>query len=129
MEPQLSKDGFLIVLQDGTPLCRISGHGAVRYRQEDISGQEQEAAQNRVTDLAGGVAKYKYMNLMENSSPLKTDGLDEDYRLLANFNGIVLAGHATKYGVQFVTWDRDYDKTGVSPRWLKWHHNGFNLQP
>jgi len=85
------------------PLCQISDHGTIRCRPKDISGQEQEAALNRVTDLAGEVANY--MNLMENSLPLKANGLDENYRLLADYNGTVLADHATKYGIQFVTWD------------------------
>ena len=40
-------------------------------------------------------------------------GLDSDYRILADFGGTVLAGSPSKYGVQFVTWDWDYDRTGV----------------
>jgi len=35
------------------------------------------------------------------------------YRILADFGGTVLAGSPSKYGVQFVTWDWDYDRTGV----------------
>jgi hypothetical protein len=54
------------------------------------------------------------MKLMDAAPLLKAQGLDETYRLLADFNGVVLAGHATRYGVQFVTWDWDYEKTGVT---------------
>ena len=40
-----------------------------------------------------------------NAAPLlKAQGLDEEYRLLADFNGVVLAGHPSRLGVQFVTW-------------------------
>ena len=39
------------------------------------------------------------------------NSLTGDYRLLADFNGVVLAGHPTRYGVQFVTWERSSDRT------------------
>ena len=54
------------------------------------------------------------MRLMDTAPILQVDGLDENYQLLADFSGVVLAGHATQYGVQFVTWDWDYEKTGVT---------------
>ena len=50
---------------------------------------------------------------MEAAPQLKASGLDGDYRILADFGGTVLAGSPSKYGVQFVTWDWDYDRTGV----------------
>ena len=34
--------------------------------------------------------------------------------MLADFNGVVLAGTQGKYGVEFVTWDWDYDRKGLS---------------
>ena len=37
-----------------------------------------------------------------------------DYRLLAEFNGVVLVGHPTQYGVQFVTWERAREGTGLN---------------
>mgnify|MGYP000783056170 CR=1 FL=1 len=37
-----------------------------------------------------------------------------DYRLLADFNGTVLAAHPTRLGVQFVTWDWSCDRTGLN---------------
>ena len=55
----------------------------------------------------------EYMTAMEAAPQLKASGLDGDYRILADFGGTVLAGSPSKYGVQFVTWDWDYDRTGV----------------
>ena len=57
----------------------------------------------------------EYMTALEKAPLLKARALDEDFRLLAEFNGIVLAGRETKkgYGYKFVTWQRDYDGTGV----------------
>ena len=50
---------------------------------------------------------------MERAPKLQATGLEGDYRILADFGGTVLAGAPSKYGVQFVTWDWDYDRTGV----------------
>ena len=55
----------------------------------------------------------EYMAILETAPRLKASGLDGDYRILADFGGTVLAGSPSKYGVQFVTWDWDYDRTGV----------------
>jgi hypothetical protein len=40
--------------------------------------------------------------------------LHQGYKILADFNGTVLAGTHGKYGVEFVTWDWDHDRKGVS---------------
>ena len=56
----------------------------------------------------------KYMKLLETAPPLKADGLADGYRVLAEFNGTVLAGTETRLGAQFVTWARDYDRSGVN---------------
>ena len=42
---------------------------------------------------------------MEAAPKLTASGLTGDYRLLADFNDVVLAGHPTQYGVQFITWE------------------------
>ena len=57
----------------------------------------------RATDLACTVREY--MTLLEQAPPLQAQSLTGDYRLLADFNGAVLAAHPTRLGVQFVTWD------------------------
>ena len=51
---------------------------------------------------------------METAPQPEASGLEGDYRILADFNGTVLAGSHSKYGVQFVTWDWDYGRTGVT---------------
>ena len=105
-------NGLLPILADGLPLCRISETGSVRYRDADIGSVEREDALHEVTQTAETVSEY--MKLMDAAPLLKAQGLDETYRLLADFNGVVLAGHSSRLGVQFVTWDWDYDRTGVS---------------
>ena len=96
----------------GLSLCQISDNGSVRYRDEDIGCAEREDALHQVTQEVETVSEY--MRLMDAAPLLKAQGLDEDYRQLADFNGYVLAGHPTRYGVQFVTWQWSYEKTGVA---------------
>ena len=102
----------LPVLWNGAPLCRITGKGSVFYRREDADTPQAEDALFRVEDIAAKTLEY--MTTMESAPQLKASGLDGDYRILADFGGTVLAGTPSKHGVQFVTWDWDYDRTGVS---------------
>ena len=99
------------ILWNNAPLCRITGRGSVFYRREDVDTPQAEDALFRVEDIAAKALEY--MTAMESAPQLKASGLDGDYRILAGFGGTVLAGAPSKYGVQFVTWDWDYDRTGV----------------
>lgn len=45
---------------------------------------------------------------------MRAQGLTGDFRVLADFNGTVLAGHQTKFGIHFVTWDRDFRWIGLN---------------
>ena len=98
------------VLWNGAPLCRITGKGSVFYRREDADTSQAEDALYRVEDIAAKTLEY--LTAMEFAPQLKASGLDEDYRILADFGGTVLAGAPSKYGVQFVTWDWDYHTLG-----------------
>ena len=101
----------LPVLWNGTPLCRITGKGSVFYRRKDADTPQAEDALYRVEDIAAKTLEY--MTAMEAAPQLKASGLDGDYRILADFGGTVLAGHPTERGVQFVTWEWDFDREGV----------------
>ena len=96
---------------NGTPLCRITGKGSVFYRREDTDTPQAEDALYRVEDIAAKTLEY--MTAMEAAPQLKASGLDGDYRVLADFGSAVLAGHPTERGVQFVTWEWDFDREGV----------------
>ena len=84
----------------------------IQHRREDADTPHAEAALYRVEDIAAKTLEY--ITAMEAAPQLKASGLDGDYRILADFGGTVLAGSPSKHGVQFVTWDWDYDRTGVS---------------
>ena len=101
----------LPVLWNGTPLCRITGKGSVFYRREDADTPQAEDALFRVEYIAAKTLEY--MTAMEAAPRLKASGLDGDYRILADFSDAVLAGHPSERGVQFVTWEWDWDRKGV----------------
>ena len=81
------------------------------YRREDTDTPQAEDALFRIEDIAAKTLEY--MTAMESAPQLKASGLDEDYRILADFGDTVLAGTPSKYGVQFVTWEWDFDRKGV----------------
>jgi len=105
------EDGLLPVELDGQRLCRATESGEIRYQKEDVSGDSRGTALERVTDIAKATAEY--MGQMETAPQLTASGLTGDYRLLADFNDTVLAGHPTQYGVQFVTWERVQNRTAL----------------
>ena len=105
------KDGFLPIEYDGANLCRVNGKGDVLYHEADAEGRERQAALHRVIGVANEVDEY--MRLMEKAPHLEATGLSGDYRILADFRNTVLAGHPTKHGIQFITWEWSFDRTGV----------------
>ena len=104
-------DGLLPVELDGRRLCLATENGGVRYREEDIANDSRRTALDRVTTVARTTSEY--MSQMETAPQLAASGLEGDYRVLADFNDIVLAGHPTQYGHQFVTWERVQDRTAL----------------
>ena len=108
----LEEDGLLPVEWNGRILCRVTESGVVRHDPTWVDTSRAKAALAQVTEAAGTVMEY--MTILENAPPLKADGLADGYRVLAEFNGTVLAGTETLLGAQFVTWARDYDRSGVN---------------
>ena len=92
-------------------LCRVSGKGSVLYRQENVDSVRTQDALQSVIDTAKMTSEY--MAILESAPRLKASGLTGDYRVLADFSSAVLAGHPTERGVQFVTWEWDFDRKGV----------------
>ena len=105
------EDHHLPVSVEKGRLCRISGKGSVLYRQENVDNIRAQDALQTVIDTVKMTSEY--MAILETAPRLKASGLDGDYRSLADFGGTVLAGHPTERGVQFVTWEWDFDREGV----------------
>ena len=105
------EDHHLPVCWEKGRLCRISGRGSVLYRQENMDSIRTQNALQSVIDTAKMTSEY--MAILETAPRLKASGLTGDYRVLADFGSAVLAGHPTERGVQFVTWEWDFDRKGV----------------
>ena len=110
-ETKPPEDCHLPILWNDAPLCRITGKGSVYYRREDTDTPQAEDALFRIEDIAAKTLEY--MTAMETAPRLKATDLTGDYRILADFGDAVLAGHPTERGVQFVTWEWDFDHKGV----------------
>ena len=105
------EDHHLPVCWEKGRLCRISGKGSVLYRQENVDSIRAQDALQSVIDIAKTTSEY--MTILETAPLLKASGLTGNYRVLADFGSAVLAGHPTERGVQFVTWEWDFDREGV----------------
>ena len=105
------EDHHLPVCVEKGRLCRVSGRGSVLYRQENVDNIRTQDALQTVIDTVKMTSEY--MAILETAPRLKASGLHGDYRVLADFGDAVLAGHPTERGVQFVTWEWDFDREGV----------------
>ena len=105
------EDHHLPVSVEKGRLCRISGKGSVLFRQERVDDLGAQDALQTVIDTAKMTSEY--MAILEIAPRLKASGLHGDYRVLADFGSAVLVGHPTERGVQFVTWEWDFDREGV----------------
>ncbi len=110
IEPSVG--GRLGVWLDDHPICEVDQIGGITYRSDNIPTPEYVAAKDKAYRIVCTTAEY--MRQMEQAPPLKASGLEGRYKVLADFNGTVLAGTQGKYGMEFVTWDWDYDRKGVS---------------
>lgn len=117
----LRREGFQVnhflgdrleVLRDGQMLCKVIGIAGVTCRASDIDTPERMEANFKAQEIAMTTADY--MRKMEQAPPLEVSSLRDQYRVLADFGNTVLAGSYGKYGVEFVTWDWDHDRKGVS---------------
>lgn len=115
---QLRQEGFTVgtVTEDLLPvkwadydLCQVKSNGAILFK--DMSSTEMASALNQAAGIV--ITTSEYLHLCDKAPDLKADSLHDPYKLLADFNGAVLAGIPSKYGVQFVTWQWSYDRASL----------------
>ena len=111
LDARLLDDGLLHVSWNEKPLCSVDRDGIVRFRPADITGPEVDRQLRTVIQAAGQVKEY--MRIFERAPTLKVVGLDDTYKVLADFGDAVLAGRSCKTGAKFVTWEWDFDRQGV----------------
>ena len=104
-------DGLTHIRWNEKPLCSVDRDGIVRFRPADITGQEVDRQLRTVTQTAAQVKEY--MQIFDRAPALKAVGLEDTYKVLADFGDAVLAGQLGKKGARFVTWEWDFDRQGV----------------
>ena len=102
-------ENLLPVEKDSHRLCNVNVHGSVSYDPDNVRRHGLEDALSQARQIAKETLTY--MRQMEQAPPLTAEGLAGDYRLLAEFNGTVLAGHPTQFGMEFITWNRLRDQS------------------
>ena len=98
--------GLLPIEKDAHRVCNVNTHGNVSYDPDHVRRNGLEDALDHVRCIADETLAYTKQ--MAIAPPLAANGLSGDYRLLAEFDNIVLAGHEREggYGVEFITWER-----------------------
>lgn len=83
------EDHHLPVSWNGNYLCRISVTGSVLYRQQNVDAS---GAQTKLQEVIG-IAKStsEYMTMLERAPQLQANGLEGNYRILADFGDAVKA--------------------------------------
>ena len=111
LDARLLEDGLIHVRWNKQPLCSVDRDGIVRFRPADITGPEVDRQLRTVIQTAGHVKEY--MRIFERAPALKAIGLEDSYKVLADFGDAVLAGQLGKKGAKFVSWEWDFDRQGV----------------
>ena len=111
LDARLLDDGLTHIRWNEKPLCSVDRDGIVRFRPADITGPEVDRQLRTVIQTAGHVKEY--MRIFERAPALKAIGLEDTYKVLADFGDAVLAGQLGKKGARFVTWEWDFDRQGV----------------
>lgn len=114
IESTAREDKRLEVSLHGRPVLSVTPAGDVFLLP---TGSDSEAASELHHQVAAAADEvYSYVEVVQNTPLLRASGLHEEFHLLADFGGAVLAGQEREngQGYQFVTWVWDYDHTGVS---------------
>ncbi len=92
LDAKLLEDGLIHIRWKEKPLCSVDRDGIVRFRPADITGPEVDKQLRTVIQTAGHVKEY--MRIFERAPTLKAVGLDDTYKVLADFGDAVLAGRS-----------------------------------
>ena len=111
---EIQKDRRLEVFLHDQPALFVPAKSDVFLLPEMSGSEEAGDLYHEVARTADEV--WAYVEAVPTAPPLRAGGLSEEFRLLADFGGAVLAGRdrGPDWGYQFITWTWDYGRTGVS---------------
>lgn len=104
------QDGHLTVILNDRTVCEVCKIGGIEY--SGIATPELLAAEDTVYGIVSLTAGY--MRQMDQAPPLAVSNLKADHKVLADFNGTILAGAYGKDGIEFTTWDWGLNREDVS---------------
>lgn len=99
------------ILINGRSVCHVEPSGDMCIFPGDLRSPEGDELYHKVAPFSQMVKEY--LTAIERAPLLKATALDEDFRLLAEYNGAVLAVLDTEFGYKFATWERDFEGTGL----------------
>ena len=94
LDARLLEDGLIHVRWNEKPLCSVDRDGIVRFRPADITGPEVDRQLRAVMQTTAQVKEY--MRIFERAPALKAIGLEDTFKVLADFGDAVLAGQLGK---------------------------------
>ena len=111
---EIQMDRRLEVFLHGQPVLFVSPKSEVFLLPEMSGNETANDLYHEVAQTADEV--FAYVEAVQTAPLLHASGLSEEFHLLADFGGAVLAGRdcGPDRGYQFVTWTWDYGRTGVS---------------
>ena len=114
IETSLADTQKLDILLRGRPVLFVSSNSDIFLLPAGSQNEEASELYHQVAMVADEV--YEYVEAMQGTPILHASGLNEEFHLLADFGGAVLAGREREngQGYQFVTWTWDYVRRGVS---------------
>lgn len=108
-----TEKGATSVLAEGKQICKISERGAVLIGKEDMQAEEAEKLRKDIIEISDKVCEY--VELLERAPQVQSDSGNKDFKLLSQFNGVLLAGKEVSIGgYEFATWVRDGNGTGYT---------------
>lgn len=109
-----AEDERLPVLLDGQAVMWIGSKGTIFLKSELSHDQSCRRLYDRVAGISAQV--HEYTTAIAAAPRLEANGLHKNFRLLADFNGVVLAGREMAGGLcyEFATWWYTHDRTGVT---------------
>lgn len=113
IDSKINQDKRLEVFLHGQPVLFVSPKNEVFLLPEMSGNDEAGDLYHEVAQTADEV--WDYVEAVQTSDLLSVSGLSEEFHLLADFGGALLAGREREQGsgYQFVTWIWDYYRTGV----------------
>lgn len=114
IESAVAGENRLEVSLGGQPVLSVSPNSEVFLLPAGSGSEEANDLYHRVAATADEV--HEYVEAVANAPLLRAADLHEEFRLLADYGGAVLAGRdrGPGQGYQFVTWVWDFDRLGVS---------------